>query len=76
MALILYRIMRLKLKAAKSALSPERALENLRRIQHHRIRLNGENPIEGISTITDEQAGVFQALGIKKLTSTQQLSLL
>ena len=76
MALILYRIMRLKLKAAKSALSPERALENLRRIQHHHIRLNGENPIEGISTITDEQAGVFQALGIKKLTSTQQLSLL
>lgn len=75
-ALILYRVMRMKLKAAKSPLSPERALDSLRRIQHHRIRLNGGNPIEGISTMTDEQAKVFQALGIKKPTSTQQSSLL
>lgn len=77
-ALILYRIMRMKLQAAKSPYSPERALESLRRIQHHRIRLNGETPIEGISTITDEHAKVFLALGIKKPTSSscQQLSLL
>ena len=76
MALILYRIMRMRLKAAQSACSPERALEQLRRIQHHRIRLDEENPIEGISTITDEQSKVFQALGIKKPTTSQQLSLL
>ncbi len=76
MALILYRIMRFKLKAAKNALSPERALDSLRRIQHHRIQLNGENPVEGISTITDEQAKVFQALGVKKPAASQQLSLL
>lgn len=75
-SLILYRIMRMRLKAAKNPCSPERALENLRRIQHHRIRFGGENPIEGISTITDEQSKVFQALGIKKPTSSQQLSLL
>ncbi len=76
MVLILYRIMRFKLKAAKNALSPERALDSLRRIQHHRIQLNGENPVEGISTITDEQAKVFQALGVKKPAASQQLSLL
>lgn len=76
MALILYRVMRLKLKAADNTLSPERALDNLRRIQRHRIQLNGENPVEGISTITDEQAKVFRALGVRKPTTTQQLSLL
>lgn len=76
MALILYRIMRLKLKAANNVLSPERALENLRRIQRHRIQLNGENPVEGISIITDEQAKVFQALGVRKPAATQQLPLL
>lgn len=48
MALILYHIMRLKLKAANNTLSPERALENLRRIQRHRIQLNGNQPVEGI----------------------------
>ena len=76
MALILYRVMRLKLKAADHTLSPERALENLRRIQRHRIQLNGESLVEGISTITDEQAIVFRALGVRKPTTTQQLSLL
>lgn len=75
-ALILYRVIRLKLKAANTTLSPERALESLRRIQRHRIQLNGENPIEGISTITDEQATVFRALGVRKPSATAQLSLL
>jgi len=77
-ALILYRVMRMRLKAAKSPDSPERALAGLRRIQQHRIRLNGETPIEGISTITDEHARIFQALGLKKPTaaSCQQLSFL
>ena len=76
MALIVYRIMRMKLKSANHALSPERALESLRRIQQHRIQINGENPVEGISTITDEQSSLYQALGVKKPTTAQQLSLL
>lgn len=76
MALILYRVMRLKLKAANNTLSPERALESLRRIQRHRIWLNKESPVQGISTITDEQARIFQALGVRRPAATQQLSLL
>lgn len=76
MALILYRVMRMKLKAAKSPYSPERALARLRRIQAHRVRVNGQTPIAGLSTITDEQAQVFQALDIKKPTTTAQLALL
>lgn len=76
MALILYRIMRMRLKRAQTNYSPERALETLRRIQRHRIRLGSDKPIEGISSITDEQSRVFQALGIKKPTSPQHRSLL
>lgn len=76
MALILYRVMRMKLKAAKSPYSPERALASLRRIQAHRVRVNGEIPITGLSTMTDEHAQVFQALDIKKPTAASQLALL
>jgi hypothetical protein len=76
MALILYRVMRMKLKAAKSPYSPERALASLRRLQAHRVRVNGQTPMAGLSTITDEQAQVFQALDIKKPTATAQLALL
>jgi len=76
MALILYRVMRMKLKAAKSPYSPERALARLRRLQAHRVRVNGQTPMAGLSTITDEQAQVFQALDIKKPTTTAQLALL
>jgi transposase len=36
MALILYRVMRSRLKAGESHLSPERALAKLRRIQHQK----------------------------------------
>lgn len=76
MALILYRVMRMKLKAAKSPYSPERALASLRRIQAHRVRVNGATPIAGLSTMTDEQAQVFQALDIKKPTASSQPALL
>ena len=76
MALILYRVMRWRLKAAKADLSPERALEYLRRIQHHRIRLNAAEPVTGISAINSEQTGVLTALSVKKPIASQQLALL
>src|SRR5207244_3256754 len=47
MALILYRIMRTRLHASQTPLSPERALSTLRRIQHHRVTLNGAQPVTG-----------------------------
>ncbi len=76
MALILYRVMRMRLKAANSPLSPERALEILRRIQHHSIKLNNVAPVSGLSSITEEQAKVYQALNIKKPSASEQMSLL
>ena len=76
LALIVYRVMRQRLKLAKSDRSPERALAELRKIQRHRVRINKAEPISGISTINDSQADVMQALNIRKPTQNTQLSLL
>lgn len=76
MALILHRVIRERLRSANTGLSPERALEQLTRIQHHRIRIAQGEPVSGVSTISTDQAGVFSALGIKKPAASQQLALL
>lgn len=76
MALILYRIMRTRLHASDTELSPERALSKLRRIQHHRVTLNGTESVTGISSINKEQTDILAALTIKKPTLDTQLTLL
>ena len=76
MALILHRVIRERLRSANTGLSPERALEQLTRIQHHRIRIAQGEPVSGVSTISTDQAGVFSALGVKKPAASQQLTLL
>jgi transposase len=74
-ALILHRVMRQRLRAADSALSPERALSLLHRIQHHRIGLNAQ-PVSGITAITSEQTAILTTLGVKKPAASEQLTLL
>ena len=76
MALILHRVMRSRLKAADASHTPERALEQLQRIQHHRVRLNGGEPVIGVSTLSTEQNEVLHALGIEKPAAPEQLALL
>ena len=76
MALIVYRVMRQRLKQAKSDLSPERALANLRKIQRHKVRINQAEPMEGVSTISDAQAQVLNALKVSKPIKNEQISLL
>jgi len=76
MALIVYRVMRQRLRLAGSALSPEAALAELRRIQHHRISINAGAPITGLSTIDNEQAAVLAALKVTKPAKDAQMSLL
>lgn len=76
LALIVYRVMRQRLKLAKSELSPERALAELRKIQRHQVRINKAEPIAGISTINDAQAKVLETLNIRKPTQNIQLTLL
>ena len=76
MALILHRVMRARLQAANSGFSPERAIDQLQRIQHHRACFPGGKPMAGVSTLTTEQNKVIHALGIEKPALPQQLTLL
>jgi transposase len=75
-ALILYRVMRSRLHASDTGLSPERALARLRRIQHHRVTLNGTQPVAGLSSISQDQADILLALTVKKPTLDAQPTLL
>jgi transposase len=76
MALILYRVMRMRLRAGDTQLSPERALDKLRRIQHHQVIVNDMQPVTGLSIINQEHTAILAALTIKKPTLNTQLTLL
>jgi len=76
MALILYRVMRARLKLAGSSLSPEAALAELRRIQRHSVSIDDAAPIQGVSTLTPTQASTLAALQIKKPSLSAQIPLL
>jgi len=76
MALILYRVMRQRLKAAGHLASPETVLAQLRRIQRQSVSINQGVPITGISTINRDQASMLAALNIRNPNPDTQLSLL
>jgi hypothetical protein len=65
-ALILYRVMRQRLKATDCKLSPERALDELRKLQQHQIHIApAGRAITGLSRLSDLQERVFAALHLK-----------
>lgn len=64
----------MRLKAADAGYTPECALEQLQRIQHHRVRLNGGEPVVGLSTLSTEQSEALHALGIAKPAAQEQLA--
>ena len=68
--------MRQRLKLAGSTLSPDAALQQLRRIQRHRVRIDDAAPIAGISTIHTDQTDTLAALHVKKPSLDAQRSLL
>ncbi len=74
-ALILHRVMRQRLQANNARLSPEAALTQLHRIQHHRVEIDTK-PMSGISTISAEQHQLLNSLSVSKPTEKRQLSLL
>jgi transposase len=76
MALILYRVMRQRLKLASNDLSPEAALAELRRIQRHTVTIDHATPIHGVSTLQPRQTQVLADLKINKPTIDAQLALL
>ena len=63
MALVLYRVMRMRLKEYGCSLSPKTALELLNRIQQHRATV-GNRAYGGISKTTPEQVDIFKALDV------------
>ena len=62
-ALVLYRVMRMRLKEHGSKASPKTALEILNRIQKHKATV-GAKEFTGISKTTREQLDLFSALEI------------
>ncbi len=65
LALVLYRVMRMRLKARGHQASPRTALDMLARIQKHTAHI-GTHTFNGTSTTTPEQLDLFDALSIPK----------
>jgi transposase len=65
LALVLYRVMRMRLKAKGHSASPRTALDLLERIQRHTSKI-GERTLNGLSKITPEQLELFDTLDIPK----------
>ena len=63
LALVLYRVMRIRLKAHGSTHSPKTTLELLRRLQQHGVQL-GNQRFTGIGKTSTEQPELSEALGI------------
>jgi len=65
LALVLYRVMRMRLKAKGHSASPRTALNLLTRIQKHTARI-GNRTFNGTSKTTREQLDLFDALSLPK----------
>ena len=63
-ALVLYRVMRMRLKASKREESPTRLLEQLRRIQHQTAKAQDGRKISGLTEINAMQKSLLLALKI------------
>lgn len=65
LALVLYRVMRMRLKARGHAASPRTALDLLARIQKHTAHI-GDRTFKAASKPTPEQHDLFDALSLSK----------
>lgn len=65
LALLLYRVMRMRLRAQNNPHSPTAVLRMLARIQSHQARI-GEHTFRGYSRMSPAQADLFKNLGIGK----------
>ena len=65
LALVLHRVMRMRLKARGHGASPRAALDLLARIQKHTAHI-GDRTFNGTSKITPEQLDLFESLNLSK----------
>ena len=66
LALVLYRVLRMRLKSKDKQYSPERMLEIMRQIQHHKVMLHRKQSVSGLSTMTPEQKDLFETVELPK----------
>ena len=67
-ALVLYRVLRMRLKDKGSAHSPERALEIVRQIQFHQAVLHRKQSASGLSVVSPLQQDIFDTTEVPKPT--------
>ncbi|ARE39804.1 Mobile element protein (plasmid) [Rhodovulum sp. P5] len=65
LALVLYRVMRMRLKAKGHDASPRTALDMLARIHRHEARI-ADRKLDGLTTPTPEQLDLFDTLNLPK----------
>ena len=66
LALTLYRVMRMRLKAKGHAASPKAALELLAKVQRHNAKI-ADRTVAGISSPTPSQLDLIEALNVPKI---------
>ena len=66
LALVLFRVLRMRLKAKNSPYSPNRMLEVVRGIQHHQVTLHRKQSAKGLTTLTPEQKDLFDTVNLPK----------
>jgi hypothetical protein len=72
LALTVERVMRLRLKAAGSAYSPQRALEQLRRLTHVRLTIpQRPEPLDVLANKAPEQLELYRHLAAEPLTDAR-----
>jgi len=64
LALVIHRVMRLRLRAKQADLSPARLLERLKQVQYHNVRLATGQELDGVSALVPEQQELFKALEV------------
>ena len=65
LALLLHRVMRMRLKANEAPWSVERVLEGLRRIQLHQVTVD-ERRLRGLTAMSPEQLQIFDQLEVPR----------
>jgi transposase len=68
LALVLHRVMRMRLKQAGSELSPARAIALAQRIQYHRVTIR-HREMDGVGKLTPEQKELFDQLAVERPTT-------